>query len=108
MTADGRKRRKDRPIARRIQQARFRDPDPDAFDLNLNQRMNWALIHDLATARFILQRNDVAELTTAAHGTAPVPYLGVLSELSAVVALVMALFASRYGPFRRPWCGTDS
>ena len=53
MTADGRKRRKDRPIARRIQQARFRDPDrtPDAFDLDLNQRMNWALIHDLATAR---------------------------------------------------------
>ncbi len=50
----------------------------------------------------------IAELTTAAHGTAPVPYLGVLSELSAVVALVMALFASRYGPFRRPWCGTDS
>ena len=27
LTADGRKRRKDRPIARRIQQARFRDPD---------------------------------------------------------------------------------
>jgi hypothetical protein len=58
LTADGRKRRKDRPIAPGIQQARFRDPDrtPDAFDLDLNQRMNWALIHDLATARFILQR----------------------------------------------------
>jgi hypothetical protein len=33
----------------------------------------------------------IAELTTAAHGTGPIPYLGVLSELSAVVALVLGL-----------------
>jgi DNA replication protein DnaC len=54
-------RRQDRLIARRIQQARFRDPDRtlDGFDLDFNKKMNRALIHDLATARFILQREDV-------------------------------------------------
>jgi DNA replication protein DnaC len=54
-------RRQDRLIARRIQHARFRDPDRtlDAFDLDFNKKMNRALIHDLATARFILQREDV-------------------------------------------------
>ena len=54
-------RRQDRLIVRRIQQARFRDPDRtlDAFDLDFNKKMNRALIHDLATARFILQREDV-------------------------------------------------
>jgi DNA replication protein DnaC len=45
-------RRRDRLIARRIQQARFRDPNRtlDAFDLDFNKKMNRALIHDLATA----------------------------------------------------------
>jgi DNA replication protein DnaC len=54
-------RRQDRLIARRIQQARFRDSDRtlDAFDPDFNKKMNRALIHDLATARFILQREDV-------------------------------------------------
>lgn len=54
-------RRQDRLIARRVQQARFRDPDRtlDAFDLDFNKKMNRALIHELATARFILQREDV-------------------------------------------------
>jgi len=54
-------RRQDRLIARRIQQARFRDADRalDTFDLDFNKKMNRALIHELATARFILQREDV-------------------------------------------------
>jgi DNA replication protein DnaC len=54
-------RRQDRLIARRIQQARFRDVDRtlDTFDLDFNKKMNRALIHELATARFILQREDV-------------------------------------------------
>jgi DNA replication protein DnaC len=54
-------RRQDRLIARRIQQARFRDVDRslDTFDLDFNKKMNRALIHDLATARFIPQREDV-------------------------------------------------
>lgn len=54
-------RRQDRLIARRLQQARFRDADRtlDAFDLDFNKKMNRALIHDLATGRFIQQREDV-------------------------------------------------
>jgi DNA replication protein DnaC len=53
-------RRQDRLITRRLQQARFRDPDRtlDSFDFDFNRKMNRALIHDLATARFILQRED--------------------------------------------------
>jgi len=54
-------RRQDRLITRRIQQARFRDADRslDTFDLDFNKKMNRALIHDLATSRFIQQREDV-------------------------------------------------
>ena len=54
-------RRQDRLILRRIQQARFRDPDRslDTFDLDFNKKMNRALIHELATGRFIQQREDV-------------------------------------------------
>ena len=54
-------RRQDRLITRRLQQARFRDADRslDTFDLDFNKKMNRALIHELATGRFILQREDV-------------------------------------------------
>ena len=53
-------RRQDRLIQRRVQQARFRDPDRalDTFDLDFNKKMNRALIHELATARFVGQRED--------------------------------------------------
>jgi DNA replication protein DnaC len=54
-------RRQDRLIARRLQQARFRDADRslDSFDFDFNKKMNRALIHELATARFILHHEDV-------------------------------------------------
>ena len=54
-------RRQDRLIQRRVQQARFRDPDRalDTFDLDFNKKMNRALIHELATGRFIQDRADV-------------------------------------------------
>lgn len=54
-------RRQDRLITRRIQQARFRDAERslDSFDLDFNKKMNRALIHELATARFVAQRDDV-------------------------------------------------
>lgn len=41
----------------------------------------------------------VARPTSAYH----IPYLGVLSEISAISALLLALLASRYGPLRRRW-----
>ena len=46
----------------------------------------------------------VAELWVVAPGRGrDIPYLGVLSELSALAALLLALLASRYGPVRRRW-----
>ena len=61
LVSDELTRRQDRLITRRIRQARFRDPDRtlDTLDLDFNKKMNRALIHELATARFILQREDV-------------------------------------------------
>jgi DNA replication protein DnaC len=53
-------RRQDRLLERRHKQAAFRDPDRalDNFDFEFNKKMNRALIHELATARFIAQRED--------------------------------------------------
>jgi DNA replication protein DnaC len=53
--------RQDRLLERRIKQARFRDTNRtlDRFDFDFNKKMNRVLIHDLATGRFIQQREDV-------------------------------------------------
>src|SRR6266850_1986738 len=53
-------RRQDRLLERRHKQAGFRDPDRslDSFDFDFNKKMNRALVHDLATGRFIAQRED--------------------------------------------------
>jgi DNA replication protein DnaC len=53
-------RREDRLLERRHKAARFRDPDRslDTFDFDFNKKMNRALVHELATARFIAQRED--------------------------------------------------
>jgi DNA replication protein DnaC len=54
-------RRQDRLSGRRIKAARFRDTDRalDSFDFDFNKKMNRALIYELATARFVAQREDV-------------------------------------------------
>ncbi len=54
-------RRQDRLSGRRIKSARFRDPDRslDSFDFDFNKKMNRALVYELATARFVAQREDV-------------------------------------------------
>ena len=54
-------RRQDRLLERRHKLARFRDPDRslDNFDFDFNKKMNRALVYELATARFIAQREDV-------------------------------------------------
>lgn len=61
LVADELQRRQDRLFERRHKQAGFRDPDRslDTFDFDFNRKMNRALIHELATARFIAQREDV-------------------------------------------------
>jgi DNA replication protein DnaC len=53
-------RRQDRLFARRTKQASFRDPERslDSFDFDFNKKMNRALVYDLATARFVAQRED--------------------------------------------------
>ena len=61
LVADELLRRQDRLFERRHKQARFRDPDRslDTFDFDFNKKLNRALIHELATARFIAQHEDV-------------------------------------------------
>jgi DNA replication protein DnaC len=53
-------RRQDRLLARRRTHARFRDPDKtlDTFDFDFNKKLNRALVFELATGRFIAQRED--------------------------------------------------
>jgi len=53
-------RRQDRLFARRHKQAGFRDDDRtlDSFDFDFNKKINRALVYELATARFIGQRED--------------------------------------------------
>ena len=60
LVSDELQRRQDRLLARRHKQARFRDTDRalDSFDFTFNRKMNRALVFELATARFIAQRED--------------------------------------------------
>ena len=53
-------RRQDRLLDRRHKQAGFRDVDRslDTFDFDFNKKMNRALVHELATARFVAQHED--------------------------------------------------
>jgi DNA replication protein DnaC len=61
LVADELQRRQDRLISRRLKEARFRDPERslDSFDFDFNKKTNRALIFELATARFVGQREDV-------------------------------------------------
>jgi DNA replication protein DnaC len=60
LVADELLRRQDRLFERRHKLAGFRDPDRalDSFDFDFNKKMNRALIYELATARFVGQRDD--------------------------------------------------
>ena len=60
LVSDELQRRQDRLFERRHKQAGFRDADRslDRFDFDFNKTMNRVLIHDLATARFVGQRED--------------------------------------------------
>ncbi len=61
LVTDELQRRQDRLFARRHAQARFRDADRslDSFDFTFNKKLDRALVFELATARFIQQREDV-------------------------------------------------
>lgn len=53
-------RRQDRLFERRTKLAGFRDPERSlaSFDFEFNKKMNRTLLYDLATARFVSQRED--------------------------------------------------
>jgi DNA replication protein DnaC len=61
LVADELQCRQDRLINRRLKEARFRDSERslDSFDFDFNKKTNRALIFELATARFVGQREDV-------------------------------------------------
>jgi DNA replication protein DnaC len=61
LVSDELQRRQDRLFARRHAQARFLDADRalDTFDFTFNKKLDRALVFELATARFIQQREDV-------------------------------------------------
>ena len=60
LVSDELQRREDRLLTRRHKLAGFRDPDRslETFDFDFNKKMNRVLIYELATARFIAQRED--------------------------------------------------
>ncbi len=60
LVADELLRRQDRLFDRRTKKACFRDADRSlsSFDFDFNKKMNRALIYELATARFVGQRED--------------------------------------------------
>lgn len=58
LVADELLRRQDRLFDRRHKQARFRDADRSLDRFRIHRKMNRALIHELATARFVGQRED--------------------------------------------------
>lgn len=60
LVSDELQRRQDRLFARRIKLARFRDPDRSlaSFDFEFNKKMNRSLLYELATSRFVSQRED--------------------------------------------------
>ena len=57
-------RRADRLLARRLKEAQFRDPDKtlDGFDFGFNKKMDRRLVFELATGRFVTQREDAVFL----------------------------------------------
>jgi hypothetical protein len=73
LVSDELQRRQDRLLERRHKQARFRDPDRslDRFDFDFNKKMNRALIHELATGRFVAQREDALFLGPPGHRQEP-------------------------------------
>jgi DNA replication protein DnaC len=71
LVSDELRQRQDRLLERRHKLARFRDPERslDTFDFDFNKKMNRALVYELATARFIAQREDVLFLGPPAPAT---------------------------------------
>lgn len=63
-------KRKDRLLERRLKQAGFRDSARtlDSFDFDFNKKMNRALVYELATARFVGNKEDAVFLGAPGTG----------------------------------------
>jgi len=70
LVSDELTRRSDRLLERRRKQAGFRDPHKtlDNFDFTFNPKMNRSLVFDLATCRFVGQRDDALFLGPGGTG----------------------------------------
>lgn len=69
LVSDELQRRQDRLFDRRHKQAGFRDQRSlDGFDFDFNKKMNRVLVHELATARFVGQREDALFLGPPGSG----------------------------------------
>jgi DNA replication protein DnaC len=70
LVSDELTRRADRLLERRRKQARFREPGKtlDTFDFDFNKKMNRHLIYELASGRFIAQREDALFLGPPGSG----------------------------------------
>ena len=98
-------RRQDRLLERRHKQAGFRDPHPslDTFDFDFNKKMNRALIDELATGRFIAQREDALFLGHQGRGRATwrKPSAARSSSRATASAIAKRTCSSRRLPTRR-------
>ena len=63
-------RRADRLLARRLKEAHLRDPEKtlDGFDFDFNKKMDRRLVFELATGRFLTQREDAVFLGPPGSG----------------------------------------
>ena len=83
LVTDELQRRQDRLLARRHKPARFRDSDRslDSFDFTFNTKMNRALVYELATARFVAQREDALFLGPPGTGKNTAAVTALLDRL---------------------------
>ena len=105
LVSDELQRREDRLLARRHKQARFRDPDRslDGFDFAFNKKINRALVFELATARFIAQREDVLLIGQpgTARVTSPRPSGAPQSSRATASSTAKRTTSSKNSPRRR-------
>jgi DNA replication protein DnaC len=105
LVTDELQRREDRLLARRHKLAGFRDADRtlDRFDFDFNKKMNRVLIYELATARFIQQRDDALFLGPPGTGKSHLAQAIGRAAIQQVIASLTAkpTYSSKRSP-RRP------
>ena len=95
-------RRQDRLLERRLKQAGFRDRGKtlDTFDFDFNKKMDRRLVFELATARFVGQREDAFFLGPPAPARAILPKRSACARSTRATACSIArrMSCSRRSP----------